>query len=43
VAASPDVDGPVVVRRLQLAGDRTAVRVGTVEAVLGLLASLLEV
>lgn len=43
VAASPDVDGPVMVRRLQLAGDRTAVRVGTVDAVLGLLASLLAV
>jgi nicotinamide-nucleotide amidase len=43
VAASPDLDGPVVVRRLQLTGDRTAVRVGTVEAVLGLLASLLDV
>jgi nicotinamide-nucleotide amidase len=42
VAASPDLDGPVVVRRLQLAGDRTAVRIGTVEAVLGLLAALLE-
>jgi len=43
VAASADVDGLVIVRRLQLAGNRAAVRVGTVEAVLGLLASLLDV
>jgi len=42
VAASSDADGPVVVRQLRLVGDRTAVRVGTVEAVLGLLASLLD-
>jgi nicotinamide-nucleotide amidase len=40
--AGPGVDGPVVVRRLQLAGDRSAVRMGSVEAVLGLLASVLE-
>lgn len=43
VAASADVEGPVVVRQLQLAGDRAAVRAATVEAVLGLLASLLGI
>lgn len=42
VATGPGVDGPVAVRQLQLAGDRSAVRMGSVEAVLGLLASVLE-
>lgn len=42
VAASPDLDGPVLGRRLRLDGDRSAVRAGTVTAVLALLASLLD-
>lgn len=43
VAASPDVDGPVIVRRLLLPGSRDDVRRATVAAVLGLLGSLLDV